>query len=923
MAILTPETIFTHDILGRYVCNTFAEAKNSGPFDVIIIGGGTFGLTLAQDLFERSRPLGPAIKPGNYRILVLEGGPFTLQEHMQDLPSMNLASPGPVQGDQTTLLDILPAPRMLNTGNALPATRTELLMSGLDKQTIFENWGLPWKSSIRFGGLAYCLGGRSLYFGGWSPRYLATEMEPAPADPLKSGFPWPQVVVDDLKTRYFLEGARQTGASTSNDYIAGKMHNFFREKLINMYPTIPNFVPLNELPDYATEAPEDMGQGIQDIISGAIPPPYVNFKDSLLLDAPLAVQILSRPGFFPFNKFSSVPLGIDAARRAFGDANDKLGNTDKRLMIVPNCHVKGLRTRTYTVATGAAVQEIDGIFVRSKDTGDDFLDLSGFVVQGGQQRRPMVILAMGAIESARMALLTPGVATAPNGGIVGNNLMVHLRKNSQFTVPIPAGLVPLLKDLELTALLVRCRAKVNGAFVHYHFQISASAMPAGSGAGSSDNLLFQSVPDLDNIRHFEDTTPGEINVSIRAVGEILPNPQNSVIVPTAPGQVDLLDEALVPRASVTIVPRTSAPNDVESQVMNLMNQGIDFLARNLFGATPGPNYTPPTDPSQKPDGLGTTFHESGTLRMGEDPAKSVVDPDSQFHSVTNLYAGDAAVLPTCGSANPVMNGVAIRRRLARRLVPEGDAGQPLRHFVQYPLQVPPPPSGTVITLFDGKSFADWRMAGRGTFHVIDGALQSVPSFDLGMLWCTKPMPQNYLLELEFFIRTFQTNSGIFVRFKNPDGVLAPDGTPFSNPAWSAVYGGFEIQIDNTGAGQPTPGMAIHRTGAVYAVSYPGNPSEIAGFPAATPGDFVSPQDATVLGWNQYRIEVSNNVIQVMLNGVATAKYTIPDPAVVHFPAPYDQSRGRFSATEPTFVGLQSYSNYSYTTAFRNIRVTVL
>ena len=87
-------------------------------------------------------------------------------------------------------------------------------------------------------------------------------------------------------------------------------------------------------------------------------------------------------------------------------------------MIVPNCHVKGLRTRTYTVATGAAVQEIDGVFVRSKDTGDDFLDLSG-AVQGNTERRPMVILATGAIESARTALLTGGVASAPNGGLVG------------------------------------------------------------------------------------------------------------------------------------------------------------------------------------------------------------------------------------------------------------------------------------------------------------------------------------------------------------------------------------------------------------------------------------------------------------------------------------------------------------------------
>jgi hypothetical protein len=77
-----------------------------------------------------------------------------------------------------------------------------------------------------------------------------------------------------------------------------------------------------------------------------------------------------------------------------------------------------------------------------------------------------------------------------------------------------------------------------------------------------------------------------------------------------------------------------------------------------------------------------------------------------------------------------------------------------------------------------------------------------------------------------------------------------------------------------------------------------------------------------MGWNQYRIEVKNNIIRAALNGVNTAQYTIPDPATTHFPAPWDQSRGRFPASEPTFIGLQSYSNYSFMTAFRNIRVTV-
>ena len=86
MAIPTPQTIFTRDILGNYVCNTLAEAQTSGPFDVIIVGGGTFGLALAQDLFFRSKRFdqGPGgvpqdgLKPFNYRVLVLEAGPFTL-----------------------------------------------------------------------------------------------------------------------------------------------------------------------------------------------------------------------------------------------------------------------------------------------------------------------------------------------------------------------------------------------------------------------------------------------------------------------------------------------------------------------------------------------------------------------------------------------------------------------------------------------------------------------------------------------------------------------------------------------------------------------------------------------------------------------------------------------------------------------------
>jgi 3-keto-disaccharide hydrolase len=141
------------------------------------------------------------------------------------------------------------------------------------------------------------------------------------------------------------------------------------------------------------------------------------------------------------------------------------------------------------------------------------------------------------------------------------------------------------------------------------------------------------------------------------------------------------------------------------------------------------------------------------------------------------------------------------------------------------------------------------------------------------------------------------------RFRNPDS------TGDYNPAWSAVFSGFEVQIDNLGA---PDGFAKHRTGAVYNVNYPGDPAPTPGVSPPTQDDFVNPQNAGVLAWNQLRIEVQGNTIFVNLNAVDTAKYTNPDP-----------NRGQFSPAQPTFIGLQSYSNYSYTTAFRRIRVTVL
>src|SRR5262249_19336970 len=149
----TPDTDFSRDVLGRYICNTLDEVLvtidpnaraaaglpprgDLHPFDFIVLGGGTFGSTLVEDLWFRATSRAE-------RILVLDRGPFLLPEHVQNLVALGIDPAGPHK----------------------------------DHQLQKEVWLLPWNSNDPFGfpGLAYCLGGRSIFWGGWSPRLLDSE----------------------------------------------------------------------------------------------------------------------------------------------------------------------------------------------------------------------------------------------------------------------------------------------------------------------------------------------------------------------------------------------------------------------------------------------------------------------------------------------------------------------------------------------------------------------------------------------------------------------------------------------------------------------------------------------------------------------------------------------------------------------------
>jgi choline dehydrogenase-like flavoprotein len=310
MALLSESTSFTLDNMGRFLCNTLQEAKESArqsvagrarDFDVIIVGGGTFGAVVAEHLFiadtTRSR-----------RILVLEGGPLVLPEHAQNMPFLGGA----------------------------PDMR------------------VPWvnHSALSYAGLLFAIGGRSLTWGGWSPELLDEEL-----------VAWPPSVRNALRPAaaaqgYFADASRQIGVKETNDFIYSSLHIALRKQLHAglKLPGNETGFAFADLLDHPAVRYPDPGEPAIDAellrdwlgLPASNTSPLSELLDLFKLEAPLAVQSSTLPGFFPTNKFSAVPALIRAARLASSEADGVGAPADarKRLTIVPNCHVQELITET-------------------------------------------------------------------------------------------------------------------------------------------------------------------------------------------------------------------------------------------------------------------------------------------------------------------------------------------------------------------------------------------------------------------------------------------------------------------------------------------------------------------------------------------------------------------------------------------------
>jgi choline dehydrogenase-like flavoprotein len=268
------QTTFSYDVLGRYFCNSWPEvdaarAPGGYPFDAIVIGAGMFGGYFAEKLYRQGAR-------SALRILLLDAGAFLFPTHIQNLPQQ---LGGKIGG-----------PNYLRARDDATGAQNVI-------------WGLPWISNEAFPGLAYCIGGRSLFWGGWSPPLT-------PADLAN----WPTDIKTYLQSPTgYASTAEEIGTATTTDFI----------KATPLYTALLNAIQASLPLTGITEAG----------------------------DAPLAVQgATPRSGLFAFDKFSSAPFLIDAVRNDIS-SNTAYGDLSRRLFILPRTQVHRLNLTQNAVSS--------------------------------------------------------------------------------------------------------------------------------------------------------------------------------------------------------------------------------------------------------------------------------------------------------------------------------------------------------------------------------------------------------------------------------------------------------------------------------------------------------------------------------------------------------------------------------------------
>ncbi|MFA4870512.1 MAG: GMC family oxidoreductase [Pedobacter sp.] len=140
------------------------------------------------------------------------------------------------------------------------------------------------------------------------------------------------------------------------------------------------------------------------------------------------------------------------------------------------------------------------------------------------------------------------------------------------------------------------------------------------------------------------TTPGPWTVWMAGWGECLPYYENKVSLSN-----DKFDQWGLPLVKISF-----AFGDNENKMMEHIRKTSEKMLRDAgFGNVTSFNYN---------KAGGTTVHEMGTARMGNDPQTSVLNGFNQMHSVKNVFVTDGSCMTSSSCQNPSLTYMALTAR---------------------------------------------------------------------------------------------------------------------------------------------------------------------------------------------------------------------------------------------------------------------
>jgi len=583
------ETAFSHDLLGRYICNEWAEVEaqiqdGGFPFDAVVIGAGMFGGYFAEKLYRHGAD-------ANLRILVLEAGGFLFPTHIQNMPQRLGGSVG---------------------GPRYPRSRED----GTGVQNVV--WGMPWISNAAFPGLAYCVGGRSLFWGGWSPRLTAEDLAR-----------WPAELADYLTApgAYDLT-EKEIGVANEAAYILRhQFHNHFLAGLQAAQPRIANLTAVEE--------------------------------------APLAVEAgAPGPGLFAYEKFSSADFLIDAVR---DDAGGNAGaDVNRRLFIVPRTHVARLNVSGNTitsidlVSSGApktiSIPSSCAVVLAAGTVESTRLALDSLGIGSTTFGSPRVGNLMAHLRSnvtVRIKRTALGLPAGPPADLETTAFLVRGKSQGrQFHFQISAaatgGTNPeknmweQIPDVELQehirqiqdpnwiTIVFRGIGEMTG-------QADLNPDPAGSWID-----LSHETDELGRRRAYVNLVANQSDLKV---------------------WFDMDTAAFQLAAAMAKQPAN-----------------IEYWNGPVNAWQPAPPPVDPQKGGFWRDGLGSTHHEAGTLFAGS-PGSSITDTNGKFHGLANAYVAGPAIFPSLGSANPSLTALTLARHTAEAIVTSAISGPSESGFV--------------------------------------------------------------------------------------------------------------------------------------------------------------------------------------------------------------------------------------------------